>query len=60
MKNRGRPKKENARKIGYLLRINDEEKAMLDYLSGKLRQSKADVIRKGLKILYNLEKYRGN
>lgn len=60
MKNRGRPKKNNSRTLGYRLRMDDEEAAMLDYLSEKLRLSKADVIRKGLKILYNLEKCRGN
>lgn len=60
MKNRGRPKKNNSRTLGYRLRMDDEEATMLSFLSGKLSLSKAEVLRKGLKILYNLEKYKNN
>ena len=54
---RGRPAKNEAKKNQYRIRMTDEDASALEYLSEKLGLSKADVIRKGLKILLNLSKY---
>ena len=56
-KNRGRPISEGgAKKNKILIKLNDEEEEQLDYISFKEEKSKSDVIRKALRIYYNLEK----
>lgn len=55
---RGRPKKEESKKERIIIRIDDEEKDMLDYLSEMTGMSKSEVVRKGMRMVYNLEKYR--
>ena len=55
---RGRPRKEEARRGQYRLRTNEEEEKMLDYIHENTGETKADILRRGLKTLYNLEKTR--
>ena len=55
---RGRPKTGNSRKNRYNLRLNDEESGYLDYIFDKTGTKKSDILRKGLKMYYNLEKYK--
>ena len=42
---RGRPKKEDARNGQYLLKMNKEEEAVLDYVCAELHKSKAEALR---------------
>ena len=56
-KKRGRPSTGEARTYGYRVRLTEDEAEILDYLSDKLGKSKAEVLRKGLAIQYNLEKF---
>ena len=53
----GRPPTGEARTYGYRVRSTEDEAEILDYLSDKLGKSKAEVLRKGLTIQYNLEKF---
>lgn len=53
---KGRPKKKDCRKNQYRLRMNDEEIGYLDYISGKTGYPKSQILRKSLKMYYNLEK----
>lgn len=59
MLQKGRPKTENSRNNLYSLRLNDEEKAYLEYISNKTHDKKSDILRKSLKMYYNLEKCKG-
>ena len=52
MNGRGRRKSENSKNGQYRLRINDEESDMLEYISSKTGETKADILRKSLKIYY--------
>ena len=56
-KKRGRPPTGEARTYSYRVRLTEDEAEILDYLSDKLGKSKAEVLRKGLTIQYNLEKF---
>ena len=56
-KKRGRPPTGEARTYGDRVRLTEDEAEILDYLSDKLGKSKAEVLRKGLAIQYNLEKF---
>lgn len=55
----GRPKKNGAKRVLISIRLDDEAARELDYLRVKMDLSMTDILRKGLKILYNLEKNRG-
>lgn len=59
MSQKGRPKTENPRNNWYNLRLNDEETAYLEYISNKTYAKKSDILRKSLKMYYNLEKCKG-
>lgn len=54
VKRRGRPEKEDAYDKQYRLRMNSEEEHMLNYLAFNTGLSKAEILRKGLKYLYNM------
>lgn len=41
----------------YRLRISDEELDMLDEISTNTGMTKADILRKGLRMVYNLYRY---
>ena len=55
MKRRGRPEKKNARNKQYRLRINAEEEQMLDDLAFDIGLPKSEILRKGIKCLYNMK-----
>lgn len=52
----GRPKKIDTRSIGYRLRMNKEEAYMLESICKKNGISKAEALRKSIKILYHMTK----
>ena len=58
MTKKGRPIAKNRKDNRYNLRLTDEEKRYLDYISDKTGTKKSDVLRKALKMCYNLEKYK--
>lgn len=39
------------------IRMTDEERSVLDYLTEKKETTKTDVVNKALKMMYNLEKF---
>ena len=58
-KKRGRPPIDNPRKNNYRLRMNYEEKALLDEASIITGLSTSDVLREGVKRLIEEERRRG-
>ena len=56
-KKRGRPPTGESRLYQYRIRLSEDEAEMLEYLCDKEGKSKAEVLRKGLTIQYNLEKF---
>ncbi len=40
------------------LRITDEEAGMIEFLRDKTGETKSEILRKGLKMYYNLELYK--
>lgn len=55
---RGRPKKEESREHCKTVRLDDNERERLRYLENKLGISSSEILRRGLKMLYNLEKHK--
>ena len=53
----GRPKKESTKTRGYRIRLTDEEYKRLAYLSYETDKSVAELIREGLRMVYNVYKY---
>lgn len=53
----GRPRRDGSKTGRVELRISTDEKQMLNDLSELTGESKSDIIRKGIRISYNLEKY---
>ena len=51
MRNVGRPKKENAKRDGYRLRLDEEMRMELEYLVEKTGKSRADILRAGIELL---------
>lgn len=49
---KGRPLLEDARKHREYVRMNDEERAKLDYCSKALNKTKAEIIREGIDKVY--------
>ena len=56
MKKRGRPIKDNKRDDSYRIRLNAEEKQMLEQISEWSGLTKADAIRTALFAYYNIAK----
>ena len=57
VKKRGRPSKGGrSRDNGFYIRFNEDETEQLNYISLKQEKTKSEIIRKALKIYYNLEK----
>lgn len=52
MRNVGRPKKENTKRDGYRLRLDEEMRMELEYLVEKTGKSRADILRAGIELLY--------
>lgn len=55
----GRPKKNGAKRVRLSIRLDDDTARELDYLRAKTELSATDILRKSIKMLYNLEKNRG-
>ena len=53
----GRPRRDGSRKSTFIFRLNSDEEQMLNELSELTGESKSDIIRKGIRMSYNLEKY---
>lgn len=60
MKKRGRPAKSNKRDDSYRIRLNAEERQMLEQISEWSGLTKADVIRTSLFAYYNIAKSNKN
>ena len=60
MKKRGRPTKSNKRDDSYRIRLNAEERQMLEQISEWSGLTKADVIRTALFAYYNIAKSNKN
>ena len=56
-KKRGRPTKNDSKKYGYRLRIDEEGREMIDFIKEKTGETTADSIRKALKMYYNIVKF---
>lgn len=54
---RGRPVYGKAKDDQYRLRMDSEERAMLEYLAEIDGISKSEVVRRSLRMYYNLKKY---
>lgn len=55
-KRRGRPPKDDRMEYQYRIRLTAKDAGILDYLCERQGKSKADVLRKGLLIQYNMTK----
>lgn len=55
---KGRPAKDTAKNSRCELRMSDEDEVKMDYLYHKTGMSKSDILRRGLHMLYNLEKFK--
>ena len=53
----GRPRRDGSKTARIEIHISAEEEQMLNDLSDLTGESKSDIIRKGIKMSYNLEKY---
>ena len=60
MKKRGRPTKDNRRDDSYRIRLNAEEKQMLEQISEWSGLTKADAIRSALSAYYDIAKSNKN
>ena len=60
MKKRGRPTKDNKRDDSYRIRLNAEERQMLEQISEWSGLTKADVIRIALYAYYDIAKSNKN
>ena len=56
-KKRGRPPTGESRTYQYRVRLSEDEAEMLEYLCGREGKTKADILRKGLLIQYNIGKF---
>ena len=56
-KKRGRPPTGESRIYQYRIRLSEDEAEMLEYLCDKEGKSKADIIRRGLSMQYNLKNF---
>ena len=57
MKKRGRPLKEDPKSERFLLRLDSEDRAMLEHLSAESGMNMSDILRRGLKIQYNMARF---
>lgn len=58
MKTRGRPCKDGSKKCRFEIRIDERNRDMLDFLAEKTGKTKTEIMMNGLRMYYNLEKYR--
>lgn len=57
MKTRGRPPKEDSKADQYRLRLNKEDRSMLEHLSVESGMSMSEILRRGLRIQYNMARF---
>lgn len=57
LKKRGRPRVSKPKNETYLLRLSEEDMLMLDYICEKEFLTRAEVLRRGIRMQYNLKKY---
>lgn len=57
---RGRPLKDGARRSEVKVRLTDEEREMLDFMSATDGKNMSDIIRDSIKMYHNLVKYRAS
>ena len=53
----GRPPKVDSRKRKYQLRMTQEEYEKLEYLSIQKGKTMSDILREGIEMIYNLERF---
>ncbi|WP_130436408.1 plasmid mobilization protein [Cuneatibacter caecimuris] len=56
-KKRGRPPKNDTKTDQYRLRLNDEERTMLEHLAEESGVSMSEILIRGLRMQYNLAKF---
>ena len=56
-KKRGRQASGESRAYQYRIRLSEDEAEMLEYLCDREGKTKADILRKGLMIKYNIGKF---
>ena len=56
-KKRGRPPTGESRTYQYRVRLSEDEAELLEYLCDREGKTKADILRKGLSIQYNIGKF---
>ena len=59
-KKRGRPRGQNSKKYQYQVRFDDDDNALLEFLSIQTGKNKADIIREAIKMYGNLVRFRDN
>lgn len=59
MRTRGRPKKDESRDQTYSLRLNEEDSTYLEYLHEITGKSRSDILRKALKMYFEIEIRKG-
>lgn len=55
VRKRGRPKKETSKEERFDVRLSDDEKSILNFMSDELNISRSDVMRQALKMMYVLK-----
>ena len=58
MKKRGRPIKSSSRRRDFKIRFNSDEFEMLNFLAWKTGSNKAEVVRKALKMYFEIVKHQ--
>ena len=58
MTKRGRPCKDGSKKRRFEIRLDEKNREMLEFLAEKTGKTKTDIMTNGLRMYYNLEKYR--
>lgn len=57
MKNRGRPRKENSKTDQFRVRLDAEDRAMMEHLSVESGMSMSEILRRGLRIQYDMARF---
>lgn len=57
MRNRGRPPKADSKTDQFRVRLDAEERAMMRHLSVESGMSMSEILRRGLRIQYNMARF---
>lgn len=57
MRNRGRPPKSDSKTDQFRVRLDAEERAMMEHLSVESGISMSEILRRGLRIQYNMARF---